>query len=628
MEDKKKKIEICFALHADYNIIDLVTKANKTQLYTTIFSNLYNSPSIPFTFALSGNFLEWIQKNNSSFFDVIAEMVKRKQFEILGNAFYEPFISVIPPNDLVEQIEYMTDSLRKYFYKRPRGMYLPYFAWNQNVITNLKKCNIEYCLLDSRFFSWSNLDPLSPVCMEDYGKIVFGIPSTLEFENTEYSPKSLYDILVSYASPNNESCLVIFLSPENLLRLSNKYDDGKSWLEEFIELSKNENSILSVVNAGQIVKEKSIYQKGVIAPNAVFANKPVNNSIKYLLAKQPHLYAMYAKITYVHTLVTQIRGDKSRKKNALLDLWCAETGSLFNLDLKYEKYNKQLRNCCYRNLLKAEKQSRLKNIFEPSLSSIDFDLDGLKEFLSQRENINMYVHALGGKVFELDIFTAYKNYADISAEQTGLFIDHLLSIDELELIKNGENLSAIAQPVFANSLYQDVKVDRHKCELQLRAAGAFRAFNQPVSLRKQYNFNDYGTQVQYILKNESSITLSAYFMTEIDLPVSQNESRKLQVSVYSNEQRQEVTKSNNKFENLSLIQIYDPDGKTMFTIEPNEVCDLIVLPIFEKLSEIKNTLAALRILFYWRIDLKQFLETEKLLFLKIEPKKIEKKKHR
>ena len=622
----KKKMEICFALHADYNIIDTVVKADYSPLYTAIFSNLYASSSVPITLALSGNFVEWTQKNHSHFFDVLSEMLNRKQIEILGNAFYEPLIPMIPPADLIEQIEYMTDILRKHFYKRPRGMYVPYSAWNPNVISNLKKCDIEYCLLDTRFFGRAHLNAFSPVCMEDYGKIIFGIPSTSEFENTEHTPQTFYEILGSYASSVTESCIVIFLSPETLLRLSDKSKKEKSWLEEFVELSKSGFSNISVVNAGQIIKDKCIYQKGLIESNAVFTNQPVNNSVKHLLANKPHLYAIYAKITYIHAIINQIRGDKARKKNALLDLWKAESGILFNFDTKYERYNRQLRNWCYRNLLKAEKQSRIKGVFGPSLSSLDFDLDGLKEYISQRENINMYVHGMGGKIFELDVFTTYKNYADITSEETGLFIDHLLSADELDAVKHGEALSAIANPVFSGNLYQAIKIDRRKFELHLKTIGGFRTFNQQVSLRKQYNFNDYGTQVQYILKNESSITLSAYFTVEIDLPVSPIDAKKPQVSVYSNEQKQEACPDNNKFDALSWMQIYDPDGKNIFTIETNEASDAIILPIFEKWEDTKNQTAGLRILFYWRTELLPARETEKLLWFKIEAKKPEKKK--
>ena len=625
-KNSKKKLEICFAVHADYNVIDEFSKEDYTQDYKDFFSNLYASPSIPFTLVFSGRFLEWIQRKNTSFFNVIYEMHNRKQVEILGNAFYEPFISMIPSSDLIGQIEYMTDTLRKHSYKRPRGMYLPYFAWNPNIISNLQKCGMEYCLLDFRFFIKAGLNAFAPVCMEDSGKILFGIPSTYEFENTDLHPAAFYDFLCNYASVVTETSVVVFLSRETAVRFLDKSKGKRSWMEEFLERISSPDSVISLTHTGQIIKNKRIYQKGFIASNAIFSNQLVNSSVKQLLANKPNVYAMYAKMIYVHSLVNQVRGDKARKNNSSLDLWKAESGILFNLDCKNKKYNRDLRQYCYRNLLLAEKQTRIPGVFADSLTSLDFDLDGIKEFISQREHLNMYIHALGGKIFEMDVFSAYKNYADICSEETGLFVDHLISSDELETIRKGDFKSAVAKPVFCENLYQDVKFDRVKFELLMKTEGSFRSFNQLVSLRKQYSFNDQGVQVQYILKNESPFNLSAYFMVEIDLSVSPIEKKLASVSVYADDQKYEASQEKNTFSKVSWVQITEPEGKTVFIIESNEAAECIILPIYEKIPEAKNPIMGIRNLFFWKVDLNSGFETEKLLFFKVDAKKSGKEK--
>ncbi len=621
----KKKLEICFALHADGGIIDLLSGNDNTQIYKGIFSSLYASPSIPFTLAFSGMFLEWVQRKNPSFIDVLSEILARKQIEILGNSFYEPFLSMIPSSDLVGQIEYMTDTLRKYFYKRPRGLYLPYSAWNPNSISSLNRCNIEYCLLDQSFFLKSGLDAFSPVCMEDSGKIVFGIPSTYEFENTELTAGAFYEMMAGYASSITETAIVVFLSPEKTYEFFNKVKNEKSWFERFEELIKMPDSVLTMSHTGQILKNKKVYQKGFISSNCIFSRQPMNSSIKQLISVNANVYLMYAKMMYVHTLVNQLRGDKARKKNALLDLWKSESGILFNLDVRYKKYDRELRAYCYRNLLLAEKQTRVPGVFADSLSSLDFDLDGIKEFISQRENVNMYIHSMGGKIVELDVFGAYKNYADISSEETGIFIDHLISADELETIKSGNFSSAISKEVFSENLYQDIKQDRLKFELLMKTEGLFRSFQQSVSLRKQYNFNDLGTQVQYILKNESPFNLSAYFMVEVDLAVCFSGAKKTKVSVYADDKRYDSVSEKAQYASVSWIQIEDPEGKSLFTVEANESPDLIILPIYESIGGEKNPIAGLRNLFYWKIDLNSGYETEKMLFFKVDTKKHDKK---
>ena len=621
--DNNKKLEICFALHADNGIIESLSKTDNTQLYKNIFSDLYNSPWLPFTAAFSGGFLDWVQRKNSSFADVLAEMLNRKQLEILNNPFYEPFISMIPASDLIGQVEYMTDTLRKYFHKRPRGIYLPYSVWNASAIPHLSRCGIEYCLLDRSFFEKSGLDSFSPVCMEDGGKILFALPATIEFEDTPLSPQEFYEKVSRFAFSAAESVITIFLSPERAAEFLSKPKGKKSWFEELYELVSSPASSLALSHTGMVLKNKKIYQKGFISANSILSGKPSDCSIKQLISGRADTYVMYAKMMYVHTLVNQVRGDKARKKNALLDLWKAESGILFNLDERYKKYSRELRAYCYRNLLLAEKQTRLPGSFADSLGLLDFDLDGIKEFVSQCENLNMYVHCLGGKIFELDVFGAYKNYTDIGAEGTGLFIDHLVPQEALNGIKKDGFAGAGLQAVFCKNLYQEARIDRFKFELSMKTDGVFGPFNQSVSLRKQYNFNEQGVQVQYILKNESPLNLSAYFMVEIDLAACFTGSKKTAVFVYADDRRQECTAGSGDFGAVSWLQIDDLEGNVLFTVEANETAGLLVLPIYGDAEP--ACAVGLRTLFYWKVDLNSGYETEKMLFFKAAFKKPEKK---
>ena len=626
MKKDNKKLELCFVLHADYNIIDSLSKTDNMQLYNGLFSHLYSCPQLPFTAAFSGGFLDWFQKKDSSFIEVISEILRRKQIEILSTPFYEPFISMIPSSDQIGQIEYMTDTLRKHFYKRPRGIYLPYSAWNSSVIPHLNRCGIEYCLLDKDFFVKSGLNPFSPVCMEDGGKILFGIPSTYEFENTELSPAAFYEKISGFAAASNaEAALAVFLSPKKIFEFLNNSKDKKSWFEELYDLTGRSDSRISLSHTGQILKSKVIYQKGFISSNCVFSGQSAGRSIKQLISSKADIYIMYAKMMYVHTLVNQVRGDKARKKNALIDIWKAENGMLFNLDKRYEQYDKELRDACYRNLLLAEKQTRIPGGFTDSLGVLDFDLDGIKEFISQRESLNIYIHSSGGKIFELDVFGAYKNYAAICSEKTGLFIDHLVSKEELERLGKVPFSSAVQQAVFCENLYQDVKLDRLKFKLLMKTDGKFGEFAQSVSLRKKYIFNEKGVQVQYILKNESSFNLCAYFMVEIDISACFAGPKKTAVSVYAGDVKYDSAEKKGSFNAVSWLQIDDSEGKVLFTVEANETPDLIILPIYANEAKEDTHKRGLRNLFYWKIDLNSGYETEKMLFFKADSKKPEKK---
>lgn len=626
MEKYKKNLELCFALHVDYKYTDFASKTKISDICKNIFSKIYNSTEIPFTIAISGNFIENTQKESDVFCNVLSKMLDKKQIEILGGAFYQPYFSVIPAADLSGQIELMTNSMRKYFNKRPRGIFIPFSEWNQNLVYLLKKCGMEYCILDNRLFEKAGLNPCSPACLEDSGKTIFVLPAARPFENlTEISPAKFYEKIAKQASSNGESCLVIFLSLDEASKLLDGGKEKKSWFDEFFALTEKENSGITLSSTDKILKNRKIYQKAVISPNAVLQNKTIDGSIKKFLIKNPCLYILYSKILYVHTLCSQIHGDKTRKKSALSDLWKSESAEFMNPDnFSGDDFYGAIQYC-YRNLLLAEKQTRIRGVFSSSLVNYDFDMDGIKEFLSQKELMNMYVHNIGGRIFEFDVFSVYKNYIGTD-KNSAMFVDHLISEKELEKIKNGNLTELRENPVFADNFYQDIKQDRIKCELTMKTEADFKNEKAPVGLKKQYLFLDNGVQVQYFLKNESTSNLSAYFMTEICLNLNFHDKKPSTISICSEEKKKEIPLKAGNFEELHWIQLEELDGKVEFVIEANEKFNLILLPIYKKEAE-EGTGKALgvRMFLYWKAELQSGHDTEKMIFFTADIQKKRKK---
>ena len=116
--------------------------------YKPLISALYNLPGLPFTIYMSGTLIDWMEHNHAEFFMILEEMVSRKQIDILGGGFFSPLFPLLPPADRVGQIELLTTTLRKYFGKRPRGVWLPSSAWEPSMVSSLNTCGIEYILLD------------------------------------------------------------------------------------------------------------------------------------------------------------------------------------------------------------------------------------------------------------------------------------------------------------------------------------------------------------------------------------------------------------------------------------------------------------------------------------------------
>src|SRR5688572_21645936 len=61
-------------------------------------------PEIPVTLHTSGCLMEWLVERKPEYIDRIRRLVAGGRMELLGGAFYEPILSMIPRRDRVGQI--------------------------------------------------------------------------------------------------------------------------------------------------------------------------------------------------------------------------------------------------------------------------------------------------------------------------------------------------------------------------------------------------------------------------------------------------------------------------------------------------------------------------------------------
>lgn len=618
-----ENISVCFVLHVDYTYLEELNRINPSNIYGDIFSFLNeNLQDVPITISPSGSFINWAEENNMPFLYLIKNMVLRKQVEILGGAFYEPFFSNVQANDIFGQVELLTETICEKFGQKPRGCFIPFSAWAEDIIVPLKKSGIDYCLLDSRFFKYAGLNMYRPACLEHNGKTIFAVPIESSLVNaSDFAPQDYYENILKLAKYENSS-FVIPITKEALHScLSKKNKAGKSWFEEFLNLIKDSSIKLSHV--GTIIKNDIVHQRGIISSNVILSGKMLGCSVKKHIFADNSLRLLYCKTQYVYTLCNQIRGEKSRKSTALQDLWKAQTAVLFDLENANAKQKHKLIQYCYRNLLLAEKQSRLPGKFSTSILTYDFNMDGVKEFLFQREDINMYVHHTGGKVFEMDVLGVYKNYTYI-AEKLGLFIDHLVSAKELEKIQEKDYRSITSNSVFANNFYQYVSHNNIKKNLQLKTDGIFKLSSDlavGTSLKKKYTLTDDSMEVQYILKNDSSINISSFFMVEMSLAFETTNKKSSKISIYAEDVKKDLQIEElltcPSFKSIPWLQLVDIDGRIKFTMELNEPSSVILIPIYRKDAEtISANIVGVRILFYWNVELKPEHDTEKMMFFR------------
>lgn len=622
-----KSLKLCFGIHctltpghesSDY-------EERYERIYKPLISALYTLPELAFTISMSGNFIEWMERHHAEFFMILNEMIARKQIEVIGGGYYTPLFPLIPPADRVGQIELMTTSLRKVFGKRPRGAWLPASAWDPSMISSLTTCGIEYVLIDRimlKMSGFQDVDGYAPVTLEDGGKTVTALPLDNQYRNLErFSPASFIGEMRASLEDGRDRVLVIFIEEDSIPALFTIEDGSPSWFGALLA-HVGENSEIELCNTGKILKNRILYRRACVSPGmSPFDIEDAalqddirilsRTSVKRYLVNSPDIMNLYAKMMYVHTLVNQLRGDKARKNNAREDLWKAQNSEVFLPHSRKDPCHfRKLCMLAYKNLLLAEKTSRIRGIFASSVNAFDFDMDGLKEYLCQLDSLNIYVHPEGGRIFELDVLEANRNYCDIGDASTGLFIDHFVSTDDVEQLASDGSL--LESPVFSSSLYQEISVDPARHEIQLRASGFYGSFQQPLTLRKQYNFRNEGIQVQYILKNESPFNLSGIFMIELDLAVTGLRNKTPLMTVYACDSRKDSMIERARYDDVEWIQVTDSDNGVKFTVEPNENTSFMTIPVTDDVT------CGVRLFLYWKTDLGANYETEKTVFLKID----------
>lgn len=636
MNNGVKSIKLCFGANCSFlSGLDSDTYEHQyNTIYKPLISTLYTISELPFTLYLSGVLINWMEHHHPEFFMILEEMVARKQIDILGGGYYSPLFPLVPSADRVGQIELLTTVLRGYFGKRPRGAWLPSSAWEPSIVTSLNTCGIEYILLDKTMLETSEftgVDGYAPVTVEDSGKTITVLPLDNRFRTLEnLSPESFIQEISIGLDVGKERLIVIFFEQAALTHLLFPDDSSASWIQNFFKCLPKAEATIELTTTARYLKNKTLYERAYISSGmspSDFGNlsQPrkiqiqARTSAKHFLLKSCCIMNLYAKMMYVHILVNQLRGDKSRKKNAREELWQAQNSDVYRI-VPTNDTNRQrlLRTLAYKNLLIAEKLTRLRGVFSPSVIAFDFDMDGLKEYLCQLDSLNMYVHSFGGKIFEFDVFSVYRNYCDVSLPFSGLFIDHFLANEDVSHIVNG-GIRSTTQ-VFSNTIYQDVAVDPSRHEINLKATGFFGVFQQPLSLRKQYSFRNEGIQVQYILKNDSPLNLSGVFAIEINLSVAETKQQSQIMSVCSHDLRKEGSIESGTFEDVSWMQIDDPETGIKFTLDSNENATISVFPIVcdATVANTSSFVEGVRLILYWKVDLGPNYEMEKMAFLKID----------
>lgn len=486
----------------------------------------YRFPDVPLTLFFSGPLLDWLRDRHSEYLTVLTEMIKRKQVEVLGGGYYSPLLPLIPPTDRLGQIEELTTLVRKLLGRRPRGLWLTKGVWDPGLVVHLTGSGMEYTFLEEGDFRRVGLTQQQvglPRLTEHQGRLLTVFPYhqelALKIQEGNFEP---FVTMVPSRRRKDRQLLSLFLSVDNP-------DDGafftrpEQGLEAFLQLVRSFYPEIEAVTASGFLKknqqalERSYFagttydelcRRTGLVPKASSASQ----SWKQFLAHDGAANQLYNKMVYVHLLVSSLRGDKYKKKSAYADLWKSQNwwgflggGSPAGLALHRQK--------SFAALLNAEALLRDRTGFQASLTSQDFDLDGVKEYLFQGLSYNLYVDPVGGQVFEWDFLDRPWNYIGSSDDFEGLpnqgFVDRFFRLDR----------PTSDAATFFHREYRLVELNRERRSFQLMAVDPLEGDQgrQPLRLKKAFTFHDQTLLVDFELELLTGPPWQGWFASEVHL---------------------------------------------------------------------------------------------------------------
>ena len=550
-----------------------------------LVSALDKHPRINITFHYSGVVLYWIERRHPELFMLIEDLLSRKQAEFLGGGFYNPILPILPMADKIGQIEMLTTYLRKHFGKKPKGCWLPSMAWEQNLVGPLTSCGMSFTFLEDWQFSGAGLKPgeggvFFPCITEDQGKLItiFPVASATGRKLLKEKPllvleqlrTSINGVAINGAAANSVNDETIVVIPLEAAL------PGKDYEELFDQLSKADPRFVFKTPSklmDNLHGLKKVYFSGgcpAVQSSGYGAEHGANS--RQFLSSHPEAGGIYAKMIHVHTLINnQLRGDKTRKRTATEELWKAQDSGVSHLgtDLTPGLLRSPVRKAAYRALLEAEKITREKAKFKPSLSVFDFDLDGEGEYIFQDDKLNCFIKPRGAAIFELDYLPCTWNYLDtisLSGERRSAFADWLLPAntrpDDLGPggAKGGRFCGA--------ENYEATETDR------VSRKAVFSLPPKPhlpwgdVEIEKTWQLKKNSLSLEYALKNTGSKETKFIFSPSIDLSFPGEGDSLLKIQI-----QREGEKENIKYgeavtlSNIRALEFQDIKNEALISLE-------------------------------------------------------------
>ncbi len=450
------QVQLCLVLHNHQPVGN----------FDGVFEQAYQDSYLPFlevfepftdlsiSLHTSGPLMKWLEKAHPEYLSRVANLVSQGRIEIVGGAFYEPILTMIPTRDRVGQITRFSQWLEQRVCEKVNGMWIPERVWESSLASAISAADISYTVLDDFHFRRAGLrdDQLSGYyIVEDEGKTVRVFPGSerLRYLLPFHEPQDTIDYCRQWAEKTPGAVLVFGDDGEKFGTWPNTKEHvyEKGWLKNFFQALTDNRDWLATTTLGHAVDTTAPRGK-IYLPDASYREMiewalPVNRQIEHddliheiehqpnfkqiqsflsggfwrnFKVKYPETNHMYSRMMYVSGLLKRATAkgiDAAVLASAEDHLYQGQCNCSYWHGAFGGIYLPHLRNAVYQHLLVADRLLE-KGMGRPEhwieATTEDYNFDGRAEIRLANEQITTWISpGAGGTIYELDLLNVGHN---------------------------------------------------------------------------------------------------------------------------------------------------------------------------------------------------------------------------
>ncbi|MEX2116367.1 MAG: alpha-amylase/4-alpha-glucanotransferase domain-containing protein [Bacteroidota bacterium] len=449
--------------------------------YQPFLDLLEQYPKVKFAQHYSGILLEWFRKNRPGLLGQLRRMVRSGQIEVMGGAYYEAILAVVPDHDRSEQLERLSKVIRREFGTPPTGMWLAERVWEQHVTKSIAEAGLRYVIVDDSHFKYAGIDEhdlLGYYLTEEQGRTVcvFPVSKILRYTVPFQPVHATIDYLRSIATEDGKRIAVFADDGEKFGVWPKTFDHvyTAGWLKDFFQALSDNSEWIRILHYHEAIEQLPPAGR-IYLPNASYSEMmhwalPVRFGALYeefevylkehgllqrfealvkggfwrsFFVKYPEANNMHKKMTRVSERAGRLkRRGKKIPEGTMSRILASQCNDAYWHGVFGGLYLPVLRYPVYHNLIGAESDlDRIEKKRTASVETCDFDCDGHPEILVETPKLNCYLKPdLGGFVFELDFKSISLNVLDIVSRRKESYHEKLAAATRE---RGSDNISSI-----------------------------------------------------------------------------------------------------------------------------------------------------------------------------------------